>query len=80
MDNLTAYSFDSWCHGKETSENVYTHLDSATGCEVSRYYLKTKQILIKNRRFLESFVEELTEKGTLSYKDIAKIKDKGMAQ
>lgn len=80
LDNLTAYSFDSWCHGNETSENVYTHLDSATGCEVSRYYLKTKQILIKNRRFLESFVEELTEKGTLSYKDIAKIKDKGMAQ
>lgn len=76
LDNLTAYNFDSWCHGTETSENVYAHLDSATGSEVSRYYLKTKQILIKNRRFLESFIEELTKKGTLSYKDIARIKQK----
>ena len=74
LDNNTAYGFNSWCHGDETSQNVYDNLDGATITEVSRYYQKTKQLLIENRGFLDAVVDKLIEKKTISYKDIARIK------
>jgi cell division protease FtsH len=76
LDNVAAYDFLSWCHGNETSQKVYDHLDNAVGTELSRYYLKTKQILGKNREFLEAIIEMLLEKKTISYKDIAPIREK----
>lgn len=76
LDNVAAYDFHSWCHGEETSKKVYEHLDTIKGAELSRYYIKTKQLLSKNRAFLEELIEKLIEKKTLSYKDIAPIRDK----
>ena len=76
LDNVASYDFNSWCHGAETSKHVFDHLDAVTGAEVSRYYLKTKQLLGRNREFLEAIVEALMEKKTLSYKDIAPIREK----
>ena len=76
LDNVAAYDFLSWCHGHETSQKVYDRLDNAAGTELSRYYLKTKQILGKNREFLEAIIEMLLEKKTISYKDIAPIREK----
>lgn len=76
LDNIAAYDFHTWCHGRETSKRVYDHLDDAVGTELSRYYLKTKQLLGKNRAFLEAIIEKLLEKKTLSYKDIAPIREK----
>lgn len=74
LDNVASYDFNSWCHGEETSSQVYDHLDAVTGSEMSRYYMKTKRILAENRTFLEKLISELIEMKTLSYKDIAKIK------
>ena len=76
LDNIAAYDFQSWCHGHETSHLVLDHLDTVKGAEVSRYYLKAKQLLGKNRAFLEEIIELLIEKKTLSYKDIAPIREK----
>ena len=75
LDDVAAYDFHAWCHGDETSQKVYDHLDNAVG-ELSRYYLKTKQMLGKNRGFLEALIEKLLEKKTISYKDIAPIREK----
>jgi cell division protease FtsH len=74
LDDVTAYDFGSWCHGNETSRNVFDHLDSATSVELSRYYLSAKKILINNRGFLDAIVEDICEKKTISYKSIATIK------
>lgn len=76
LDDVAAYDFHAWCHGDETSQKVYDHLDNAAGTELSRYYLKTKQMLGKNRGFLEALIEMLLEKKTISYKDIAPIREK----
>ena len=76
LDNVAAYDFHSWCHGRETSKKVYDHLDTIKGAELSRYYYKTKQLLFNNRAFLEELIEKLIEKKTLSYKDIALIREK----
>ena len=75
LDNNASYDFLSWCHGLETSQHVFDHLDSVTGAEVSRYYIKTKQLLGENRVFLEAVIEALVEKQTLSYKDLAAIRE-----
>lgn len=76
LDNIAAYDFQSWCHGDETSQLVYDHLDTVKGAELSRYYLKTKQLLGKNRAFLEAIIDLLIEKKTISYKDIVLIREK----
>ena len=76
LDNVAAYDFQSWCHGHETSQLVYDRLDTVKSAELSRYYLKTKQLLGKNRAFLEAIIDLLIEKKTISYKDIALIREK----
>jgi cell division protease FtsH len=76
LDNVAAFDFHTWCHGPETSNRVFDHLDDAVGTELTRYYIKTKQMLGKNRAFLEAIIEKLIEKKTLSYKDIAPIREK----
>ena len=61
-------------------KNMYSCADLETVINIAAvyagYYLKTKQILGKNRAFLEEMIEQLKEKKTLSYKDIALIRDK----
>ncbi len=80
LDNVSAYDFYSWCHGDETSTRVFDHLDEVKGAEMTRYYMKTKRILSQNRAFLEEMAEQLQEKKTLSYKDIAKIREKHLPE
>ena len=75
-DNISAFDFQSWCHGPETSQLIYDHLDTINGAELSRLYFKTKQLLGKNRAFLEEIIDLLIEKKTLSYKDIAPVREK----
>lgn len=76
LDNIAAYDFRSWCHGPGTSKLVYDYKDTVTASELSRYYIKTKQLLGKNRAFLEELIDLLIEKKTISYKDIAPVREK----
>jgi len=79
IDHNTTYDFLSWCHGEETSGKVIDQLDAATGVEVSRYYKETKQLLNSNKTFLEALADELLKKKTVSYKEIALIREKHAA-
>lgn len=74
--SLSLYDFISRDQNEETSQQMLNHLESVAGAEMSRYYLKTKQLLGKNREFLEAVIDALIEKKTLSYKDIAPIREK----
>ena len=77
LDDHTSYGFNTWDHGDETSERVHEHLDISMASEASRYYMLTKKMLIQNKAFLDAIIENLLEKKFLSYKDIAKIREKG---
>lgn len=80
LDNVASYDFQSWLHGPETSQRVREHLDDAKGTEVARYYLKTKQILMQNRAFLEALIKEVIEKKTITYKEIAPLREKYLTE
>ena len=71
-----AFDFYSQENRDKTSKKVYDHLDTVKGAELTRYYIKTKQLLGKNRAFLEDLIETVLEKRTLTYKDIAPIREK----
>lgn len=57
---------------RETSNAEQT--DAVTLAELERYMMKAKDILIKNRDFLEKTADALVEKETLLYSDIQAIK------
>lgn len=60
---------------RNTSENMNSRNEAVTHAELERYYMKAKDILLKNREFLEKAAKELEEKETLLYSDIHRIKD-----
>ena len=57
-----------------TSESMNSRNEAVTQAELERYMIKTKDILLKNRAFLEKAAEVLMEKETLLYSDICEIK------
>ena len=57
------------------SENMNARSEAVTQAELERYMLKAKDILLKNRDFLEKATEALLEKGTLLYSDIRAIRE-----
>ena len=76
LDHVAAYGFQEWSNLRQASNGILDHLDQGKSIEIARYYIKTKQLLGKNRAFLEELIELLIEKKTLSYKDIAPIREK----
>ncbi|MBR3362060.1 MAG: AAA family ATPase [Lachnospiraceae bacterium] len=58
----------------DTSESMNSRNEAVTQAELERYMIKTKDILLKNRAFLEKAAEALMEKETLLYSDICEIK------
>lgn len=58
----------------DTSENMNARNEAVTHAELERYMFKTKDILLKNREFLEKAAEALADKVTLLYSDIQEIK------
>lgn len=59
----------------DTSENMDCRSEAVTHAELERYMLKAKDILLKNRDFLEKATDALIEKGTLLYSDIRAIRE-----
>lgn len=57
------------------SEALISRREIVIQAELERYMLKARDILLKNRSFLEHMTEELTEKETLLYSDIQRIRD-----
>ena len=76
LDCSAVYDFYSQPNREVPSKNTTDHLDTVKGAELSRCYIKTKQLLGKNRAFLEALIEEILEKRTITFKDIAPIREK----
>ena len=58
------------------SENYAERNEAVLYAELERYAFKTRELIIKNREFLEKITNALLEKETLLYSDIQKIKEK----
>lgn len=59
----------------DPSESFNSRAESVIHVELERMMLRTKDILIKNRGFLEKVRDELVEKETLLYSDIQRIRN-----
>ena len=59
----------------ELSEALNSKVDSAVHLELEQYMLRTRDVLYKNRAFLQAVIEALTEKETLLYSDIKAIRE-----
>lgn len=58
---------------REMSEGLNVRTEAVVHAELERYYLKAKNILLKNRDLLEKTADALMEKETLLFSDIRKI-------
>lgn len=59
----------------EMSENMNSRNEAVTHAELERYMIIAKNILLKNREFLEKATEALIEKETLLHSDISILRD-----
>lgn len=59
----------------DTSESMNSRTEAETQAELERYMLITKDILLKNREFLEKVTAALIEKETLVHSDISLLRD-----
>ena len=57
------------------SESLNSRSESVVHAELERYFFKAKDILLKNRDFLEKTVEALLEKETLLYSDVKALRE-----
>ena len=57
------------------SENMNSRNEAVTHAELERYMIIAKNILLKNREFLEKATEALIEKETLLHSDISILRD-----
>ena len=56
------------------SESMNSRNEAVTQAELERHMIKAKDILLKNRDFLETAAKALIEKETLLYSDIAELR------
>lgn len=59
---------------REPSESMNSRNEAVVQAELERYMFKARDILLKNRDFLEKTAEELVKKETLLYSDIQRIR------
>jgi ATP-dependent Zn protease len=60
---------------RDESENMNARSEAATHAELERCMFRTRDILLKNRAFLERAAEALLEKETLLASDIRAIRE-----
>ena len=58
------------------SEDMNARSEAVVQAMLEEYMLRTRDILIKNRGFLEAATEALIEKETLLFSDIREIREK----
>ena len=66
---------DASGHFGEASEAMNTRTEAVVQVELEKYMLKARDILLKNRAFLEAVTEALCEKGTLLYSEIRELRN-----
>ena len=73
VKGLFMVDFDSF--PDSPSEEFKARIETAVHAELENYMLRAKDILLKNRDFLEKAAQALIGKETLLYSDIRKIKE-----
>ncbi len=58
----------------ETSESLTARQEAAVQVQLEQYMMRARDIILKNRAFLEALAKELKEKGLLLYSDVQRIK------
>ena len=61
--------------GDGLSETLNARTETAVQAELERYLMKAKDLLLKNKDFLEQAAEALAEKKTLLHSDIRKLRE-----
>ena len=61
-------------HRCDTSESMNSRREAVVGALMEQYLLKARDIILKNKAFLELVADELVQKGTLLFSDIQRIK------
>ena len=59
----------------EASENMNSRIEAVVHSELEKSMLKSREILIKNKKFLDAATKALVEKETLLYSDIRTIRE-----
>lgn len=59
----------------EISESMNSRNETVTQAELERYMIQVKNIILKNKNFLEKTAQLLVEKETLLYSDIRKLRN-----
>jgi len=59
----------------DTSENMNSRNEAVVHAELERYILKARDILLKNREFLEKATDMLLAKETLLYSDVKAMRE-----
>ena len=73
VDDVCAYGFDT-CSFRSDSNFILERIERRCADKMIELYAKAKKLIIENREFFDALVEELLEKETLTYKDIAEIR------
>ena len=66
--------------GRDVSESLNSRNEAVVQAELERYFRQAKDILLKNRKFLESAADELAKKGTLLFSDIQRLRCSAAAE
>lgn len=74
MAGMNMHEAGSDSYHSKMSEGLHVRNEAVIHAEIERYYKMAKDILQKNRQFLEKVTEVLAEKETLVHSDIQKIR------
>ena len=75
VDDYCSNGFDRWQQDHTSSNDLNSRREMQMSVELERYYWQCKQMLIKNRKFLDSLAIELVKNKTLLNKDVQRIKN-----
>lgn len=73
MDDFVKYNFTRF---NPPSDNIRGRREMIAEADAMGYYKKACRIIVENRDLFDAILEELMEKKTLTYKDIARIREK----
>ena len=72
-NGISFLEFKNYCY--DLSRRADDNREAVVHAELERYIFQTRDVLIKNKEFLEKTAEALAEKETLLYSDIQSIKN-----
>lgn len=73
VDDYCSFDFSSFDHSS-SSDSLKERVDNRVAQEMLKYYRAAKEIIIKNREFLDKVAELLLNKKIITQKDIARLK------